>query len=295
MMAMALFAATTVWYVPGWMRTQEPRPEVMACVSNAFPGATIEYKSWDGDRLWPLALESADKEAWRLAFEAATLPKEERENLVIVGHSLGGRITARVLARLAEKGFKIRQASLLAAAIPSDDPDLRKMGDGSTLPVLAACNPDDITLRYVYALAGGEKGVAFGANGTLEKVTNVVEHVMPSDITKQVKIDADWAKVQFVKDIANHHEVFYFDMLRRILDGEDVSQGVIVPQTLPTVELPVMDAGIWWDVVETCKDWKLERNKITGHARILDPKKVRKAWGSLDDLKKSFEKVKSQL
>jgi len=43
--------ATTVWYVPGWMRTQEPRPDVMACVSNAFPGAKVEFKACDDDLL----------------------------------------------------------------------------------------------------------------------------------------------------------------------------------------------------------------------------------------------------
>jgi len=33
------------WYIPGWMRTQEPRAEVMACVSNVFPNAKVEFKS----------------------------------------------------------------------------------------------------------------------------------------------------------------------------------------------------------------------------------------------------------
>ena len=56
------------------------------------------------------------------------MPAAEREELTIVGHSLGGRITARVLARLAEKGLRVRQAVLLAAAIPYEDPDLAKMG-----------------------------------------------------------------------------------------------------------------------------------------------------------------------
>ncbi len=288
--------ATTVWYVPGWMRTDEPRPEIMACVSSAFPGAKVEFKTWDGDRLvWPHAVDSADKESWRLAFEAATMPKEARASLVIVGHSLGGRITARVLARLAEKGLKVRQASLLAAAIPSEDADLRKMGGGSALPVLAVCNPNDVTLRYVYALAGGERAVAFGANGTLERVANVEEHVMPPDAARRVKVEADWARVPFLRDVANHHEVFYFDALRRILEGEAPEEGVMVPQEFPTVEMSVIDAGVWWEVVAEAKGWKLERNKITGHARILDPQKVRKAWGPLPELTKSFEKVKGQL
>ena len=296
MIAEALLMATTVWYVPGWMRTEKPREDVMTAMTNAFPGAKVEFKAWDGDRLvWPHAVESADKESWRIAFEAAMMPKEERENLVIVGHSLGGRITARILARLSEHGLKVRQASLMAAAIPNEDPDLVKMGGGSELPVMAVCNPDDITLRYVYSLAGGEKAVAFGANGTLKQVANVKECVMPKDITEQVKIDAGWGMVEALKKVANHCELFYIEYLRRILGGEESSGNVMVPQALPTVEGKVMDAGFWWDTLAETNRWKLQRNKVTGHGRIIDPGKVRKAWGSVEEMEKSFEKVRGQL
>ena len=296
MIAEAVLMATTVWYIPGWMRTEKPREDVMTAMTNAFPGAKIEFKAWDGNRLvWPQSVDSADKESWRFAFEAAMLSREERENLVIVGHSLGGRITARVLARLAENGLKVRQASLMAAAIPNADPDLMKMGGGSELPVLAVCNPDDITLRYVYTLAGGESAVAFGANGTLKTIANVKELVTPKDITEQVEIDALWGKAQLLKDVANHCELFYIEYLRRILGGEAVSGEVMVPQALPTVEGKVMDAGFWWDTLAETNGWKLQRNKVTGHGRIINPEKVRKAWGTVEEMALSFEKVRNQL
>ena len=143
---MAIMAAT-VWFIPGWLRTAEPHEGIMECVSNAFPEANVEFKAWDGDNiLWPLSVDSADKEAWRFAFEIAMMPPEARANLTLVGHSLGGRITARVLARLAEHGLKVRQAILMGAAIPVNDPDLAKMGRASELPVLAVCNPKDLRL-----------------------------------------------------------------------------------------------------------------------------------------------------
>ena len=296
MIAEAVLMATTVWYIPGWMRTEKPREDVMTAMTNAFPGAKIEFKAWDGNRLvWPQSVDSADKESWRFAFEAAMLSREERENLVIVGHSLGGRITARVLARLAENGLKVRQASLMAAAIPNADPDLMKMGGGSELPVLAVCNPDDITLRYVYTLMGGESAVAFGANGTLKPIANVKELVTPKDITEQVEIDALWGKAQLLKDVANHCELFYIEYLRRILGGEAVSGEVMVPQALPTVEGKVMDAGFWWDTLAETNGWTLQRNKVTGHGRIINPGKVRKAWGTVEEMALSFEKVRNQL
>ena len=211
--------ATTVWYIPGWMRTEKPHEGVLECISNAFPKAKIEFKAWDGDRLvWPHAVESADKEAWRFAFEAAMLPREERENLVIVGHSLGARITARVLARLGEHGLKVRQGLLLAAALPNDDADLAKMGAGSARSVVSVRNPKDVTLRYAYRIAGGEDAVAFGAKGASEPLANVEERIMPESITKEVEIEDLWGKAQFLKDVANHHDIFYFEYLKRVLN-----------------------------------------------------------------------------
>lgn len=294
-MTMAIIAAT-VWFIPGWLRTAEPREGIMECVSNAFPEASVEFKKWDGDNLvWPLSVDSADKESWRFAFEIATMPLEVRTNLTLVGHSLGGRITARILARLSEHGIKIHQAILMGAAIPANDPDLMKMGLATELPVLAVCNPKDHVLRYVYATVGGEGAVAFGANGTTTPCANVVECVTPMNITREAKIDGVWEKSQALKDIANHHEKFYLEYARRILGGEEPSSKVMVPQGFPGFEGHVMDAEIWWTVLESFGGWKLEKNKVTGHCRIIDPEKLRKAWGREAEMRMAFEKVKKQL
>ncbi len=293
-MTMAIMAAT-VWFIPGWLRTAEPHEGIMECVSNAFPEASVEFKAWDGDNLvWPLSVDSADKESWRFAFEVAMMPPEVRTNLTLVGHSLGGRITARVLARLAENGLKVKQAILMGAAIPATDPDLVKMGLATELPVLAVCNPKDHVLRYVYATVGGEGAVAFGANGTPTPCANVVECVTPTNITSEVDIGGIWAK-KVIKDIANHHEKFYLEYARRILGGEEPSGKVMVPQGFPGVEGHVMDSEIWWTVLDSSGGWKLEKNKVTGHCRIIDPDKLRKAWGREAEMRSAFEKVKQQL
>ena len=69
----------------------------------------------------------------------------------------------------------------------------------------------------------------------------------------------------------------------------------MVPQALPTVEGEVMDSGFWWDTLAETNGWKLQRNKVTGHGRIINPQKVRKAWGTVEDMTLSFEKVRNQL
>lgn len=275
------------------MRTETAQEGCLEAISNAFPQAEVEFKSWNGDKpLWPLAVESADQEAWRLAFELATLPKEVREETVLVGHSLGGRMTARILAHLAEKGLKVKRAYLMAAAIPHTDPDLRMMGGGAREPVTAICNPDDVTLRYVYAIAGGENAPAFGANGTVEPIENVVECVTPTNITEGVSISGLWGRAQVLKDIANHHALFYLDYLGVIRRDAAVGGTVMVPQDLPVIRHQVLDAGVWWDVIDEMNGWKLERHKVTRHYRVLTPESRCVAWGGEKEMKAAFEKVR---
>ena len=48
-------------------------------------------------------------------------------------------------------------------------------------------------------------------------LTNVCERVVPEDFTKEVEIEPLWGKVQLFKDIANHHDIFYFEYLKRVL------------------------------------------------------------------------------
>lgn len=288
--------AMTVWYIPGWLRSQTPQTEVMDGLRETFPAAKVEFKAWAGDELiWPRAVANADAAVERFVAEIVALPQAERESLTLVGHSLGGRITARILARLDERSLKVRQGVLMAAAIPYRDKDVRWIGNGSTLPALAICNPDDVVLKYIYASVGGEKSAAFGANGSLQRLVNVRECVVPASITRETKLDHKWAELQLAKDVANHHAMFYVACLRRLLLGEGLDGRVMVPQDFVTVEWPVMDSGVWWEVVATHAGWKLERNLVTGHARILDPQKVRKAWGSLENMRLAFAKVRGQV
>ena len=116
----------------------------------------------------------------------------------------------------------------------------------------------------------------------------------PTNITSEVDIGGIWAK-KVIKDIANHHEKFYLEYARRILGGEEPSGKVMVPQDFPGVEGHVMDSEIWWTVLDSFRGWKLEKNKVTGHCRIIDPDKLRTAWGRESEMRAAFEKVKNQL
>ena len=288
--------ADEAWYVPGWMRTKEPEELAWNSFTNVFSAGETSFRKWDGNQLWPTAAKNADLEAVKLADEIKKMPEGRRARLTLVGHSLGGRIVARALARLSLDGVKIKRGILLAPAIPAYDNELQRMGLGSKEPLIVVANPDDITLKYVYTIAGGEDGPAYGASAAFKTPKNVKEIRVPEDITKNTVIDAFWGRFDAVKEIANHHASFYFEELSRVLDGkESKSVRVMVPQDKINFEWKVMDAGVWWDVLDEKDGWKLERNIVTGHCRILNPGKVRVAWGSQEKMEKAFKKVKLQL
>jgi hypothetical protein len=49
------------------------------------------------------------------------------------------------------------------------------------------------------------------------------------------------------------------------------------------------------NVLDTCGGWKLERNIVTGHCRIISPERKRAAWGPEDQMRTSFRKIHTQL
>lgn len=297
-LAVGIVAATSaeVWYVPGWNRTAETNGLAYTSCTNVFKGNVCAFWGWDGDRSWSTSAANADVAAKRLAAEIAATNAAFRSELVIVGHSLGGRIVARTLAELSRMGVKVGQGILLAPAIPMNDPDVALMGGGCVRPTIVVVNPKDTVLKYCYDMVGGEDGPALGRNGSSIALTNVVEYAVPKTITNETKIDAAWGRSETVKRVCNHLAAFYFTELRRILDGNpSKSAQVRVPQGRINFEWKVIDAGVWWNVLDTCGGWKLERNIVTGHCRIISPERKRVAWGPESQMRTSFRKIHTQL
>ena len=284
-----------VWYIPGWNRTTERDGLAYTSCTNVFKDAKCRFWQWDGDHRWSTSVRNADAAAKRLADEIAATDGGFRSQLVIVGHSLGGRIVARTLADLSRRGITIAQGIMLAPAISMDDTDLPVMGRGCERPAIVVVNPKDVVLKYGFDVAGGEGSSAFGMNGSIGALPNVVEYSVPKSITSDTKIDALWGKSETVKRICNHLAAFYFTELARILDGSPSADAQVrVPQGKVNLEWKVIDAGVWWDIIDKCGGWKLERNIVTHHFRIVSPDRRRAAWGSEADMRRSFEKIRRQ-
>ena len=104
------------WFVPGWMRTSEPEELAWKSFLEVFSTTKNHFHQWDGNQLWPIAVKNADDEAVKLVDEIRRMPEKRRARLILVGHSLGGRIVARALAKLSLEGIKIKRGILLAPA-----------------------------------------------------------------------------------------------------------------------------------------------------------------------------------
>ena len=281
-----------VAYIPGWMRCHAGRDEALRTVEDVFPDADVQLWDWDGNVRWSLALENADRVSEQFADEILAMSESDRAALVLVGHSLGGRIVARVLARVARIGKKIRQGVLLGAAIRDDDSDLLDMGGGSKRPVWVVCNPDDTMLKYIYATVGQEGGPALGTNGAAGALPNCKEIAVPEDIARRTSIEADWGAIEMVKEIANHYAAFYLAYLGSLVKGnKHVNSLMLVLQDMPNLDLRVTNAGIWWEELDTWDGWSLQRHILTGHCRILDKGNIRRAWGAEKRMRLAFEKL----
>lgn len=64
--------------------------------------------------------------------------------------------------------------------------------------------------------------------------------------------------------------------------------------SLPNIPMPTMGGEIWWRTIAEYKGWKIQQNYITHHARILDDKNVRIAWGTLNGMLAALKKIETE-
>ena len=204
-----------VIYVPGWHRCHRGADEAFCAVQTTFPGTIVSTYDWDGNCRWKNARTNADAAAAKLAGELMSMPEGKLSQLTLVGHSLGARIIVRALAKLAVEGKKIKTAVILAAAMPSNDPDAQNFTAATIEQATIVCNPKDTMLKYGYRPFGGEKAQALGLNGPAVKPVNCRVITVLPETTRQTPLTAFWAKINLFRTIAAHYAPFYLEQLKR--------------------------------------------------------------------------------
>jgi len=59
---------------------------------------------------------------------------------------------------------------------------------------------------------------------------------------------------------------------------------------LPNLAAPTWGGTQFWTDEMVCRGWRIQRNALTGHCRLLDDDNYRRAWGSYDACWQRFEK-----
>ena len=211
-----------VVYVPGWHRCARGEDEALRFVAEAFPGAEVSVYDWDGNCTWRKARGNADAAAERLADELIALPSAERERLTLVGHSLGGRIVVRAMARLGLRGLKVRKAVVMAAALPFDDADIADFAAATVEPVEIVCNERDTMLKIGYRPFGGEGAAALGAVGVAAPLANCRVSFVSPETVATTPVIGKWAKVGLFRSLAAHYAPFYLEHFKQLSDKRRV-------------------------------------------------------------------------
>lgn len=73
---------------------------------------------------------------------------------------------------------------------------------------------------------------------------------------------------------------------------EVVQSGALKKFSMPNIPLPTMGGKVFWNELAERDGWRLQKNMVTGHCRILDPEDVRRAWGGDDAMMELFVKIK---
>lgn len=267
-----------IWFVPGFQVPNSDFSSITDKLQAIYPDAKIEVKHWDAPRNensiqtafdWGNAMAKVPQAAAKLAEDIEEF--RDSKKLTIVGYSLGAMVTIKALAKC--KNTRIHSFVLLGAAMNNDDSDVEKALDACRKQSFSIFYPGDSAM-VGYTVA--EKHAALGTGYT---------KIVDSD---------DFCEIAMSQ--GKHDAIVFLKRLEKaVVDGDDTSDEIIVPQDSANVIMPVTDGKVWWDVLDESHEWELQKNKVSGHCRILSPDDMRCAYGRQVQMVESFEKVKAQL
>ena len=270
-------AKAEVFFVPGWLTGFTPRTGSVRILKDIYPGRKISVCSWDSRRSWKITKLNSLNQKDKLLRDIVAMPEQRRENLILVGHSIGAEIVVDILSKLAQRNLKIHSAALLAGALPCDDLRIPAALKAVKNHICCIYNPDDGILKYLYPL--DFSGIApLGSIGWPGKNDRFFE--MRSGSPNHT--------------LFNHFAYIYLEALDELMDTIPPNiPDIPVEQDQPNTEIKPVD-GIFWSDEEIFQNWKLQKH-YSGKYRILSPYNIRKAQGREKQIRQSFSKIKSDL
>ena len=117
---------------------------------------------------WDQAVESAKIASRALAQSLLRLSDQEREKIILVGHSLGANIVIRTLYKLNTNNVCIWKAVLLGAAMNYNDKMIRPACNGVKDRIISVINSADYALA-LYSMINSEEALGCGYGGLIDR------------------------------------------------------------------------------------------------------------------------------
>lgn len=266
-----------VWYVHGWngpYAEKKSEKGSLKLLKEVFPSANIHVEEWnsvDGD--FADCRRRADDFATSLTETISALPEERRQALILVGHSLGGRIALRTAAKLSGRKIAIGQAIFLAAAIPVDDDDCKKVFRQQLIPCTNVYCPEDWALRDLFAPTHDR--TPLGQAG----------YDIPSFHHQYCKTDCSTHDAEKYIACLKEHLGKPSDPPLRFDTNIKVKYPCLLPTHTPRGRSPI----------EKYHGWVLRKRLIGNKYEIVSPTGLLRAEGSEEQMRESFNDIKRQL
>lgn len=269
--AFVLEAAVQVILVPGWYSEWVHYSRHREVLSQTFPGAGVEVFKWDSNRLWKNAKVSASESAVALAEKLRS--SSARENTILIGHSLGGRIVIECAAALAAQNLKVKQVILIGCAGTVDDAKIAALQKFSSDAVINIFCPDDNMLKLYI---GKEKELPLGFTGLKCRYPRFRQYRMAVDesdvkIGKVTVITGD--TLEPVRETVAHLSVNYLQTLRDAVAGKNKEYYLdyAAVEAIAAKKQSAPDKIPGFRELASFDGWKLEKRSFKCRFRITAP------------------------
>ena len=74
-------------------------------------------------------------------------------------------------------------------------------------------------------------------------------------------------------------------------DPQRIKDVVSSLPSMPNVKFKTLGGKVWWADLVNVGGWRVQENVLFGNCRLLDPKNVRLAWGSKENMIKAFQAI----
>lgn len=143
----SVLSGKEIIFVPGWMTGGALYRKETALLKKTFPGYQVKIWHWESIKSWFDARSCSEKTSVDVANYIAEMPPEQQKEVILIGHSLGGRCAVHTAHHLKEKNIQIRQIILLGSAINRNDNRVSFCVNVSINPVFNFFCEDDHALE----------------------------------------------------------------------------------------------------------------------------------------------------